>query len=80
MNGGPAHPFTEAVSFVVDCATQDEVDRYWDALTDGGEESVCGWLRDRFGLSWQVVPARCRELLTDPDRAKAQRVMRRCCR
>jgi predicted 3-demethylubiquinone-9 3-methyltransferase (glyoxalase superfamily) len=75
LNGGPAHPFTEAVSFVVDCATQQEVDRYWDGLTDGGEESVCGWLRDRFGLSWQIVPSRLPELLTDPDREKSQRVM-----
>jgi predicted 3-demethylubiquinone-9 3-methyltransferase (glyoxalase superfamily) len=76
LNGGPAHPLTEAVSFVVDCTTQEEVDRYWDALTeDGGEESVCGWLRDRFGLSWQIVPSRLPELLTDPDREKSQRVM-----
>ena len=75
LNGGPAHPFTEAVSFVVDCSTQEEVDRYWDALTDGGEESVCGWLRDRFGLSWQIVPSRLLELLTDPDPETAQRVM-----
>jgi predicted 3-demethylubiquinone-9 3-methyltransferase (glyoxalase superfamily) len=76
LNGGPAHTFTEAVSFVVDCTTQEEVDRYWDALTaDGGEESVCGWLRDRFGLSWQIVPSRLPELLTDPDREKSQRAM-----
>ena len=76
LNGGPAHPFTEAVSFVVDCSSQEEVDRYWDALTeDGGEESVCGWLRDRWGLSWQIVPSRLPELLTDPDREKSQRVM-----
>ena len=75
LNGGPAHPFTEAVSFVVDCTTQEEVDRYWDALTDGGEESVCGWLRDRYGLSWQIVPTILPELLTDPDREKSQRVM-----
>jgi predicted 3-demethylubiquinone-9 3-methyltransferase (glyoxalase superfamily) len=75
LNGGPAHRFTEAVSFVVDCTTQEEVDRYWDALTDGGEESVCGWLRDKFGLSWQIVPSLLPELLTDPDRGKSQRVM-----
>jgi predicted 3-demethylubiquinone-9 3-methyltransferase (glyoxalase superfamily) len=76
LNGGPAHPLTEAVSFVVDCTTQEEVDRYWDALTeDGGEESVCGWLRDRFGLSWQIVPGILPELLSDPDREKSQRVM-----
>ena len=75
LNGGPAHPFTEAVSFVVDCSSQEEVDRYWSALTEGGEESVCGWLRDRFGLSWQIVPSCLPELLTDPDREKSQRVM-----
>jgi len=75
LNGGPAHPFTEAVSFVVDCTTQEEVDRYWNALTDGGEESMCGWLRDRFGLSWQIVPSRLLELLADPDPEKSQRVM-----
>ena len=75
LNGGPAHPFTEAVSFVVDCTTQDEVDRYWSALSEGGEEGPCGWLKDRFGLSWQIVPSRLPELLTDPDRATSQRVM-----
>ena len=76
LNGGPAHPLTEAVSFVVDCTTQEEVDRYWDGLTeDGGEESVCGWLRDRFGLSWQIVPRILPELLSDPDRGKSLRVM-----
>jgi len=75
LNGGPAHPFTEAVSFVVDCTTQDEVDRYWSALSEGGEAGPCGWLKDRFGLSWQIVPSRLPELLTDPDRATSQRVM-----
>jgi predicted 3-demethylubiquinone-9 3-methyltransferase (glyoxalase superfamily) len=75
LNGGPAHPFTEAVSLQIDCETQDEVDRYWSALSDGGEESVCGWLRDRWGLSWQVVPRALPRLLSDPDREKAQRVM-----
>jgi predicted 3-demethylubiquinone-9 3-methyltransferase (glyoxalase superfamily) len=76
LNGGPAHPFTEAVSLQIDCETQDEVDRYWSALTDdGGEESVCGWLRDRWGLSWQVVPRALPKLLSDPDPEKAQRVM-----
>jgi len=74
INGGPAHAgFTETISFSVDCADQAEVDRYWEALTaDGGEESMCGWLRDRFGLSWQIVPARLYELVSDPDRARAQ--------
>lgn len=73
INGGPQHAgFTETVSFAVDCADQAEVDRYWDALTDGGEESMCGWLRDRFGLSWQIVPTRLYELLSDPDPTRAQ--------
>jgi predicted 3-demethylubiquinone-9 3-methyltransferase (glyoxalase superfamily) len=76
LNGGPHHRFTEAVSFVIDCADQDEVDHYWDALTaDGGEEGPCGWLKDRFGLSWQVVPEALPRLLGDPDRGKAGRVM-----
>lgn len=73
INGGPAFPFTEAVSFVIDCADQAEVDRYWAALTEGGEESQCGWLRDRYGLSWQVVPRRLVELLADPDPERARR-------
>jgi predicted 3-demethylubiquinone-9 3-methyltransferase (glyoxalase superfamily) len=76
LNGGPVHTFTEAVSFVIDCETQEEVDRYWEALTaDGGEPGDCGWLKDRFGLSWQVVPRRLPELLTDPDPARAQRAL-----
>lgn len=76
LNGGPVHAFTEAVSFVIDCQTQAEVDRYWETLTaDGGQPGDCGWLKDRFGLSWQVVPRRLPELLTDPDPARAQRAM-----
>ncbi|MDX1890548.1 VOC family protein [Mycolicibacterium sp. 050158] len=71
INGGPLFPFTEAVSFVVHCADQDEVDHYWTRLLDGGEESQCGWLKDRFGLSWQIVPDRLLELTGDPDPAKA---------
>ncbi|MCK0089825.1 MAG: VOC family protein [Rhodococcus sp.] len=75
LNGGPQFQFTEAVSFQIDCGDQDEVDHYWNSLlADGGEESQCGWLRDRFGLSWQVVPRRVVELLADPDRSVAQRV------
>jgi predicted 3-demethylubiquinone-9 3-methyltransferase (glyoxalase superfamily) len=70
-NGGPEFPFSEAVSFVIDCADQDEVDYYWNRLVAGGEESHCGWLKDRFGLSWQVVPRRLHELLSDPDPARA---------
>ena len=72
INGGPAHfGFTEAVSFSVTCRDQTEVDYYWDALVDGGEESVCGWLKDRYGLSWQIVPTRLYELTSDPDPARA---------
>ena len=75
LNGGPQFTFTEAVSFVIDCKDQEEVYYYWDKLTDGGEPGPCGWLKDRFGLSWQVVPTRLPELLQDPDRDKADRVM-----
>ena len=73
INGGPEHAgFTETVSFSVTCADQAEVDHYWDALTaGGGEASVCGWLRDRFGLSWQIVPRRLYELMEDPDKTRA---------
>jgi len=71
INGGPQFPFTEAVSFEVRCADQDEVDYYWNRLVDGGVESECGWLKDRFGLSWQIVPERLFELLGDPDSARA---------
>ena len=71
INGGPQFPFTEAVSFLVECRNQDEVDYYWDRLVDGGEESQCGWLKDRFGLSWQIVPTRLFELTGDPDPARA---------
>ncbi len=73
LNGGPEFPFTEAVSFQIACEDQAEVDRLWDALTDGGSESQCGWLKDRWGLSWQVVPKRLPELLADPDRDRARR-------
>ncbi len=66
LNGGPEFRFSEAISFQIPCADQDEVDRYWDTLSEGGEESQCGWLKDRFGLSWQVVPKRLGELLSDP--------------
>jgi predicted 3-demethylubiquinone-9 3-methyltransferase (glyoxalase superfamily) len=74
LNGGPIFSFTEAVSFIVDCDSQEEVDYFWNALTDGGEESQCGWLKDRYGLSWQIVPAVLGELLSDPDDEKSQRV------
>ena len=75
LNGGPIFKFTEAVSFVIDCGTQDEVDYYWDKLLEGGEPSQCGWLKDKYGLSWQVVPRRLLELIQDKDTARATRVM-----
>jgi predicted 3-demethylubiquinone-9 3-methyltransferase (glyoxalase superfamily) len=75
LNGRREPGFTDAVSFVVPCESQDDVDRYWDALVNGGEEGQCGWLKDRFGVSWQVVPNELAVLLGDPDRAKAGRVM-----
>lgn len=75
LNGGPIFKFDEAISFVIDCDGQAEVDRYWEALlAGGGQESVCGWLKDKFGLSWQVVPRQLIEMTADPDRAKAARV------
>jgi predicted 3-demethylubiquinone-9 3-methyltransferase (glyoxalase superfamily) len=75
LNGGPQYRFTEAISFQIACKDQAEVDHYWTRLAEGGEEGPCGWLKDRFGLSWQVVPTRLPELLGDPDREKSQRVL-----
>jgi predicted 3-demethylubiquinone-9 3-methyltransferase (glyoxalase superfamily) len=75
LNGGPEFSFSEAISFQVFCKDQDEVDRYWNALTKGGEEGPCGWLKDRFGLSWQIVPTRLTELLQDPDPGRSHRAM-----
>ena len=75
INGGPQFKFDEAVSFAISCEDQDEVDYYWEKLTDGGEESVCGWLKDRFGVSWQVVPQGMEELFSDPDPERSQRAM-----
>ena len=75
LNGGPEFRFSEAISFQIDCKDQDEVDHYWTKLSEGGEEGPCGWLKDKFGLSWQVVPRALPELLGDPDQEKAQRVM-----
>src|SRR5262245_61568923 len=75
LNGGPLYKFTEAISLYVDCKSQDEVDTLWKKLTDGGEEGPCGWLKDKFGLSWQIIPSILGELLSDPDPAKSQRVM-----
>jgi predicted 3-demethylubiquinone-9 3-methyltransferase (glyoxalase superfamily) len=75
LNGGPDHKFTEVISLFVDCKTQEEVDELWEKLSEGGEQGPCGWLKDRFGLSWQIVPGVLGELLGDPDPAKSQRVM-----
>lgn len=76
INGGPAFTFDEAISLLVNCADQDEVDYYWDKLLDGGQESQCGWLKDRYGLSWQIAPEGMAEILNDPDQARAQRAMK----
>jgi predicted 3-demethylubiquinone-9 3-methyltransferase (glyoxalase superfamily) len=76
LNGGPQFPFTEAISFAIDCEDQAEVDRLWNALTaDGGSPGKCGWLKDRYGLSWQIVPRQVGEMLGDPDRERAGRAM-----
>lgn len=74
LNGGPEFRFNESISFVVPCDSQEEVDRYWDALVAGGEPSACGWLKDRFGVSWQVVPTELERLMSDPDPERARRV------
>jgi predicted 3-demethylubiquinone-9 3-methyltransferase (glyoxalase superfamily) len=75
LNGGPEFQFNEAISFQVSCEDQEEVDRYWDTLTEGGEPGPCGWLKDRYGVSWQIIPTALPRLLGDPDREKANRVM-----
>ena len=75
LNGGPLFPFTEAISFVVNCRTQAEVDYYWKRLSAGGKEVQCGWLKDKFGVSWQVVPTMLNDLVSGKDAAKAHRVM-----
>jgi predicted 3-demethylubiquinone-9 3-methyltransferase (glyoxalase superfamily) len=76
LNAGPQFKFTEAISFVIECQTQEEVDRYWTKLTAGGQEVECGWLKDRYGLFWQVTPRILLEMIGDPDPAKAERVMK----
>jgi predicted 3-demethylubiquinone-9 3-methyltransferase (glyoxalase superfamily) len=76
LNGGPQFKFTEAVSFVVNCQTQEEVDEYWKKLSDGGQEVQCGWLKDKYGFSWQIVPTILSEMVSDPDPKKADRVMK----
>jgi predicted 3-demethylubiquinone-9 3-methyltransferase (glyoxalase superfamily) len=76
LNGGPQYSFTEAISLFVHCDSQEEVDHFWNGLlADGGEESQCGWLKDRYGLSWQIIPDRLMELIGDPDPGRAQRAM-----
>ena len=75
LNGGPQFSFSEAISFQIMCQDQEEADHYWDRLTEGGEESQCGWLKDKFGVSWQVEPTRLHELIHDPDARRAQRAM-----
>jgi len=75
LNGGPRFEFNEATSFVVNCETQQEVDEFWEKLTEGGEESMCGWLKDKYGLSWQIVPTILGKMIADPDPQKSKRVM-----
>jgi predicted 3-demethylubiquinone-9 3-methyltransferase (glyoxalase superfamily) len=75
INGGPEFTFDEAVSFMIDCETQEEIDYYWERLSEGGSEGPCGWLKDRFGLSWQVVPTGMEELFADPDPRRAERAI-----
>jgi predicted 3-demethylubiquinone-9 3-methyltransferase (glyoxalase superfamily) len=76
LNGGPKFKFTEAISFVVNCETQQEVDELWEKLSKGGEKGRCGWLKDKFGLSWQIVPSALGKMMTDADAPKSQRVMK----
>jgi predicted 3-demethylubiquinone-9 3-methyltransferase (glyoxalase superfamily) len=78
LNGGPQFKFTEAISFIVNCDTQEELDYYWEKLSEGGDEKaqVCGWLKDKFGVSWQIVPSDLTEMISDPDLEKAERVMK----
>ena len=76
LNGGPEFTFDEAISFQVSCESQEEVDEFWAKLSEGGAEGPCGWLKDRFGLSWQIIPTALPELLSNPDPEKSQRVMK----
>ena len=76
LNGGPLFKFTEAISLVVNCETQADVDHFWDKLSAGGQEVQCGWLKDKFGLSWQIVPTALTQLLSNPDPAKSERIMK----
>jgi len=76
LNGGPLFQFTEAISFVVNCESQQEVDEFWKKLSEGGKKGQCGWLKDKFGLSWQIVPSVMGKMMSDADAAKSQRVMK----
>jgi predicted 3-demethylubiquinone-9 3-methyltransferase (glyoxalase superfamily) len=76
LNGGPEFTFNEAVSFQVNCETQEEVDEFWNSLSEGGEEGPCGWLKDRYGLSWQIIPIALNQLLSDPDPERSQKAMK----
>lgn len=75
LNGGPQFKFSEAISFIVNCETQDEVDRMWEKLSEGGEKVQCGWLKDKYGMSWQIVPTVLGKMMSDPDPARAERVL-----
>ena len=75
LNGGPDFKFTEAISFFVNCETQEEVDQLWKKLSEGGEEEQCGWLKDKYGVSWQIIPSALMEMLQDKDAEKSRRVM-----
>ncbi|MCM3601044.1 VOC family protein [Robertmurraya korlensis] len=78
LNGGPTYTFTEAISFIINCETQEELDYYWEKLSEGGDEKaqVCGWLKDKFGVSWQVIPASLNEMISDENPEKSERVMK----
>jgi len=76
LNGGPEFTFNEAISFQVSCQTQEEVDHFWSTLSEGGQEGPCGWLKDRYGVSWQIIPTALAELLSDPDPARSQAAMK----
>jgi predicted 3-demethylubiquinone-9 3-methyltransferase (glyoxalase superfamily) len=78
LNGGPQYKFTEAISFIINCETQEELDHYWEKLSEGGDEKaqVCGWLKDKFGVSWQIIPANLSEMVSDPNLEKSERVMK----
>jgi predicted 3-demethylubiquinone-9 3-methyltransferase (glyoxalase superfamily) len=75
LNGGPDFKFNESISLLVNCESQEEIDYFWERLSDGGEQGPCGWLKDRFGVSWQIVPTRLQEMIEDEDEARANRVM-----